>query len=141
MAAMTKHEITNTKTPIKSFKDLRTWQSAYELAIAIYRQCESFPKHEQYGLTSQMTRAAVSICSNVAEAFGRRTFKEKDQFFGTAHGSLTELENQLLIARGVGYITTPQYEDLARRLNSTHWMLLKLQKINREWAAAKLPKS
>jgi len=132
---------TTTKTPVKTFRDLRTWQSAYDLAVAVYRQCETFPKHEQYGLVSQMTRAAVSVCSNIAEGFGRRTYKEKDQFFGHAHGSLTELENQLLIARGVGYINTAQYEDLARRSDSTHWMLLKLQKINREWAAAKELKS
>ena len=127
-----------TKTPVKTFKDLKTWQAAYDLAIAVYRQCETFPKYEQYGLISQMTRAAVSVCSNVAEGFGRRSIKEKDRFFAMAHGSLTELENQLLIAKGVGYINEGQYDDIARRSNGTHWMLLGLQKANREWAAKKL---
>jgi len=126
------------KTPIKTFRDLKTWQSAYDLAIAIYRQCELFPKHEQYGLTSQMTRVAVSICSNVAEGFGRRSSKEKDHFFARAHGSLIELQNQLLIARGVGYITTSQYEDLSRRSNTTLWTLIGLQKANQAWAAKRL---
>jgi len=133
MSTLTKQTTEKIKTPIKSFKDLKTWQAAYDLAIAVYRQCESFPRHEQYGLTSQMTRAAVSVCSNIAEGFGRRKSNDKGQFYTVANGSLTELENQLMIARGVGYINSAQYLDLARRCGLTHRMLNALQKINTEW--------
>lgn len=116
--------------PVKSFKDLRVWQAAYRLAVAIYKLCESLPRHEQYGLSSQMSRAAVSVCSNIAEGFGCRTTGGKDQFYGMANGSLTELENQLLISRAVGYIEEKEFANLAERCSRTHRMLVALQKAN-----------
>ena len=119
-----------TKAPARSFQDLRVWQAAYELAIMTYKLCETFPKHEQYALTSQMCRAAVSVCSNIAEGFGRRSTKEKDQFYSMANGSLTELENQLLIARGVNYVSDHSYEPMIRQCDAVHRMLITLQKVN-----------
>lgn len=115
----------------KSFRDLRVWQAAYKLTIETYRLCSGFPKHERYGLTIQMTRAAISVCSNIAEGFGRRTAKEKDQFYGMANGSLTELENQLLIAKGVGYIQEDRFLIAEELCSSTHRMLIALQKVNK----------
>ena len=120
-----------TTKPAKSFRDLRVWQSAYGLALEIYKVCSTFPKHEQYGLGSQMTRAAVSVCSNIAEGFGRRGAKEKDQFYSVANGSLTELENQLLIAHGVKYISKDTLQVAAAKCATTHKMLSTLQKVNR----------
>lgn len=133
VSVLTTRATEKTKAPIKSSKDLKTWQSACGLAIAVYRQCELFTKHEQYGLVSQMTRAAVTVCSNIAEGFDRRGAAGKGKFYAIADGSLTELENQLLIARGVGYITTEQYLDIAKRSEMTHRMLHALQRINMEW--------
>lgn len=116
--------------PIKSFKDLRVWQAAYKLAIQIYNLTKAFPLHERYGLSSQMSRSAVSVCSNIAEGFGRRSSREKDQFYSMANGSLTELENQLLIARGVGYVQERQFQTIAEQCSATHRMLATLQKVN-----------
>ncbi len=124
-------ELTDTK-PAKSFKDLRVWQSAYSLTIDIYKLCATFPQHEQFGLVSQMTRAAVSVCSNISEGFGRRTSKEKDQFYAIANGSLNELENQLLIAHGVGYMAKKDLLAIADKCATTHKMLSVLQKVNKK---------
>jgi four helix bundle protein len=116
----------------QSFKDLRVWQAAYKLAILVYRQCEKQPKFEQYGLSSQMSRAAVSVCSNIAEGFGRKSAKEKDQFYAIANGSLTELENQLVIANGIGYLTAKDFDEVEEHCTMTHKMLNRLQTVNKQ---------
>src|SRR6266446_3237610 len=120
------------RKPAKSFRDLRVWQAAYELAIAVYKLCDELPKHEQYGLISQMCRAAVSVCSNIAEGFGSRSAREKEQFYAIANGSLTELENQLIISRGVGYITEKDFAAIYERCLTTHRMLAALRKVNQK---------
>lgn len=89
---------------IASFKDLYAWQQGHQLVISIYSLTKSFPQDEQYGLCSQMKRCSVSITSNIAEGFSRKSNNEKVQFYYISLGSLTELHNQLLIARDVGYI-------------------------------------
>ena len=78
-----------------SFRDLRVWQQAIEMALAVYRGTERFPKHELYGLAQQMRRAAVSVPSNIAEGKGRWSDKEFRQFLFHARGSLLELETNL----------------------------------------------
>jgi four helix bundle protein len=70
-----------------------------------------------------MRRAATSVTSNIAEGFGRQGYKEKIQFYYLAQGSLTELKNQLLIARGVEYISLEQYEELSQQANQAHRLL------------------
>ena len=121
-----------TSKPAKSFKDLRVWQESYRLAIGIYKICEKFPKHERYALSSQMCRASVSVASNIAEGFGRRGVKEKDQFYAVANGSLTELENQILIAQGVGYMTSVVTDKYMKQCEKIHKMLITLQKVNKK---------
>ena|SRR5436309_14897983 len=88
-----------------SFRNLRVWQQAMELTMAVYRSTASFPKHELYGLVQQMRRAAVSVASNIAEGKGRRHDKEFRQFLFHARGSLLELETQLEIAAKLEYLT------------------------------------
>jgi len=83
----------------KSFKDLIVWQKSKELAVAIYRLTEQFPKSELYGLTNQMRRAVISISSNIAESYHRFHQKEKKQFLAVAFGSGSELESQIEIAK------------------------------------------
>jgi four helix bundle protein len=85
----------------KSFKDLIVWQKAKALAIMIYKITDDFPKSEQFGLSSQMRRSAVSISSNIAEGYRRFHAKEKRQFTSTAFGSGAELESQLEIAKEI----------------------------------------
>jgi len=83
---------------------LKVWQIALDLTETLYRITADWPKHEQFGLTSQVRRASVSVPANIAEGAGRRTPGEFMHFVGIARGSLAELETLLLIARRLGYI-------------------------------------
>jgi len=83
---------------INSFRDLRVWQSGMDLVIQMYRLTQSFPHEEQYGLTSQMRRAAVSVPSNIAEGHARESSKEYLNHLSIVQGSLAELQTQIEIA-------------------------------------------
>ncbi len=72
----------------RSFRDLRVWQSAEDLTVAVYDAVKALPAYEQFGLSSQLRRSMISVPSNIAEGFGRRSAKEKDQFYHHALGSL-----------------------------------------------------
>ena len=97
---------------IRSFTDLVAWQESHKLVLHIYQVTEKFPVSERYGLTSQMRRAAVSISSNIAEGFSRRSPKEKEYFYSMSHGSLTEIQNQLFIARDVSYVSSGKFNEI-----------------------------
>lgn len=101
---------------IVSFTDLQAWKEGHRLVLLIYKITKEFPKEELFGLTSQMRRSAVSITSNIAEGFSRNSRKEKVQFYATALGSTTELQNQLLIARDVEYLSKEDF-NLAANLS------------------------
>lgn len=111
------------KAKIKSFTDLEVWKEGYKLVIMIYEVTKSFPKEELYSLVDQMRRAAASITANIAEGFGRQTYKEKVQFYYIAQGSITELKNFLLIAKGIGYLDKNIFDRLANQINATHKLL------------------
>lgn len=100
-------------TKIRNFTDLEAWKRAHALVLAIYSAVRSFPQFENYILTAQILRCAISVSSNIAEGFSRQTKREKHQFYSTAKGSLTELQNQLLIARDVGYIKQDRFHEIA----------------------------
>jgi len=85
------------------------------LVLLIYRVVKDFPKEEKFGLSSQITRAVVSITSNIAEGFARWSKKEKRQFYYMAKGSLVEVENQLLIAKDINYINIKAFKKIANR--------------------------
>jgi four helix bundle protein len=91
-------------TKISSFKELIVWQKSNELCLLIYTFTESFPKKEDFSLTSQMRRCALSIPSNIAEGYRRNHRKEYIQFLQIAYGSASELETQLSIAHQVSYL-------------------------------------
>ena len=84
---------------IKSYKDLIVWQKSIQLVKEIFILTEKVPKSELYGIVSQMRRAAISIPSNIAEAFGRRSINSSGQFYSIAYGSALELETQLIISK------------------------------------------
>lgn len=113
---------------IQSFTDLRTWQKGHALVLDIYRVTKQFPRDEVFGLISQLRRAAVSFTSNIAEGFRRKSPKEKAQFYAIAFGSLTEIQNQLLIAKDVGYLPVSEFRDLASETVELSKMLSGLMK-------------
>ncbi len=86
---------------ISSYKDLIVWQKSFELTKAIYVLTQQLPKHEQFGLISQIQRSAVSVPSNIAEGQQRNNVKEYRHFLGIAKGSAAELETQLLLVQGI----------------------------------------
>jgi len=98
---------------IRSFTDLHAWQEGHKLVLAIYSITKHFPDDERYGLSNQMRKCAVSITSNLAEGFSRKSKKEAAQFFYISIGSITELQNQLLIARDVGYVIQEEFKKIA----------------------------
>ena len=97
-------------------RDLIAWQKAMELVESVYRATENFPRHEIYGLTSQMRQAAVSVASNIAEGQGRNSKGEFVQFLGNARGSLTELETQLEISKRLGLIELGKWASMQKQV-------------------------
>jgi four helix bundle protein len=89
---------------MRTHKDLDVWKGAIVLTKAVYEISEKFPKREDFALTSQMRRAAVSVASNIAEGAGRYSKKEFERFLYISLGSLSELDTQLIIARELDYI-------------------------------------
>ncbi|MCG2692898.1 four helix bundle protein [Candidatus Parcubacteria bacterium] len=97
---------------IKNFYQLDAWQKAKELSKDIYRVTKNFPKEEFYGITSQMRRAIVSVCSNIAEGFGRFFYKDKKRFYYQARGSIQEVQSLLILSYELQYISKDTYIDL-----------------------------
>jgi four helix bundle protein len=100
---------------IQSFTDLKTWQEGHQLVIQVYKMTSRLPRQELYSLGDQIRRSSISITSNIAEGFGRHSYKEKIQFYYLSLGSLTELKNQLLVSRDVGYIEKQYFNLLAEQ--------------------------
>ena len=98
---------------VGAFRRLAAWQKAYDLARSIYKAAETFPRAEQFGLTSQLQRAALSVPSNIAEGYGRgHQTKDFARFLLVARGSLYEVETCLLLARDLGFLTESSFEHL-----------------------------
>ncbi len=89
---------------LKNYKELKVWQKSYELCLEIYRITAKFPKEELYGLTSQIRRSVVSIPSNIAEGYGRKTTLDYIRMLYISYGSICELEMQILLAGDLGFI-------------------------------------
>jgi four helix bundle protein len=113
------------KKVIKSYKDLEIWRKGIVLSMEIYSVTSLFPDREQYGLTSQIRRAATSIPANIAEGYGRESGKNYIQFLKISRGSLYELDTFLTIALGLKYLTKEQRnhlndktEELSKMINS-----------------------
>lgn len=97
-----------------SYRDLRVWQQAMDLAEQIYLATEGFPKQEIYGLTSQLRRAAVSVPSNVAEGKGRNTDRDFLNFLFHARGSLMEIETQVLLSTRLRFLPQQSGDELLK---------------------------
>ncbi len=118
---------------IKSFTDLNAWQEGHKLVIMVYALTKTFPANETYGLISQMQRCAVSITSNLAEGFSRQSYREKVQFYSISQGSVTELQNQLLVARDIGHVVQSQFDPLANQAVTVHKLISGLIKSSKSF--------
>ena len=96
----------------QSYRDLKVWQVAVDLSVAIFGLTDSYPKSDLYGLTAQMRRCAASIPANIAEGCARKGAGEFLQFLHVAAGSLGELDTFLEIGRRLGYGNVADYEDM-----------------------------
>jgi len=113
---------------LKTFKDLLVWQKSYQLCLSIYKITKAYPKEEKFGLTSQMRRSSVSIPSNIAEGYGRKTTQEYVYSCYVAYGSLCELETQLLLSTDLGYMTRLNFGNIEENLREVERMLKALIK-------------
>jgi four helix bundle protein len=108
---------------IESFVDIKAWGKAHELVLEIYRLTSSFPKIEDYCLTSQIRRAAISVPSNIAEGFKRKSAKDSNHFYNIADGSLEEVKYQLILSKDLGYISIMEYENIFKLTEEVGKML------------------
>lgn len=111
---------------IKDYKDLKIWQKGIEIVDRVYEVTDKFPVSETYGLKIQMRRASISIPSNIAEGFARKSNKEYRQFLYISLGSCAELDTQLIIANKRGYIGLKEIEQIAEEINHESRMISSL---------------
>jgi four helix bundle protein len=112
----------------KDFRELKVWQKAHLLTLAVYRLTAGFPRDEVYGLTAQLRRSSASISANLAEGCGRSGDAELAHFCSIAMGSASELDYHLLLARDLKLLDTNDYTDLAERTGEVKRMLAGLRK-------------
>jgi four helix bundle protein len=113
---------------LKNYKELKVWQKAYQLCLEVYKITKGFPKEEGYGLTSQIRRAAVSVPSNIAEGYGRKTTPEYLRSLYFAYGSNCELDTQISLSGDLGYMKAQEKETLQRNIEEVERMLKALIK-------------
>ena len=113
---------------IKSYRDLIVWQKSIKLVTEIYIATKSFPTDEQYTLTSQLRRCAISIPSNIAEGYGRNSTADYKRFLQIATGSLFELQTQIEIAVNLKYLAAEKFNTLFNAAKEIEYMLIALIK-------------
>jgi four helix bundle protein len=113
---------------LRNYKELKVWQKSYQLCLEMYMITKGFPKEETYGLTSQIRRAAVSVPSNIAEGYGRKTTPAYIRSLYIAYGSNCELETQVLLSGDLGYVEAGRLKSLQDELGAVERMLKALIK-------------
>jgi four helix bundle protein len=113
---------------LRNYKELKVWQKSYGLCLEIYRITAGFPKEEKYGLTSQIRRSVVSIPSNIAEGYGRKTTMDYIRMLHISYGSICELETQVLLAGDLGFIEKDSSHTLNKNIAEIERMLKALIK-------------
>ncbi len=108
---------------VKNFYDLEVWQKGHQLVLAIYKITKDFPKEEQFGIISQLRRAAASITANIAEGFERYHFNDKTRFYYQARGSTAEVQNFLLLVKDLDFINTEVREELEENTNEVRRLI------------------
>lgn len=112
---------------MRSYKDLEVWKKAVDFVVLIYELTKNFPSNENFGLTSQMRRAATSIPSNLAEGSVRKSSAEFARFINIARGSAAELETQLIIAKRLDYINEKDLTETTNKIDEISKMLYGLR--------------
>ena len=102
-----------------SFEEMPVWQKAMNLAVSIFKLTEKLPRKEDYGLTSQIRRSALSVPGNLAEGFGRKHTKDKLKFYYNSRGSLTETKSHLIYGYKVGYFNEAQFNEKSKLIEMT----------------------
>ncbi len=105
------------REPAKTFEDLLVWQKAHAFVLAVYRLTAAFPQHEQYALTPQLRRAAVSIPANIAEGFCKRIQADKARYLNIAQGSVEECRYYLILTKDLGYSDTTETNNLLQEVS------------------------
>ncbi len=123
-------------TKISSFRDLKVWRKAHELALYIYQVTKKFPPEEKYELVSQMRRAILSVATNIVEGFRRVSLKESLRFYDIANASLEELRYETQVSSDLGYLSdnelqtaNEKFEEVSKMLNS--WIRSQMQNMKR----------
>ena len=111
---------------MKTYRDLLVWQKAITFVTKTYKATKMFPKEELYGLISQMKRSAISIPSNIAEGYGRKSRNDYLRFLQIAMGSLFEIQTQLEIARNLGFVPEDSFNELYENSREIERMLSSL---------------
>ncbi len=111
----------------KAFRKLIVWQRAHGLALAIYKASEKFPKHEMFGLTSQVRRSAVSVGANIAEGYALGTAPNYLRHLNISVGSLAETESHIEIAHDLEYLSDVTYENLTEKAREVGYLLSRLK--------------
>lgn len=114
--------------PVKDYTDLLVWQQAREIVKRIYQHTSSFPKEEQFGLTQQMRRAAVSAPSNIAEGYARESLREYLHHLSIAVASLAELQTQLMLSKDLNFVSEGSIGETEALVGKTIKMLHNLRK-------------
>ena len=109
---------------MKNFKQLKIWQKGFDIAVHSFKLTSGFPREEKFGITSQITRAAVSIPSNIAEGSSRASEKDYNRFIEISLGSSFELETQILIASAVNYDDSNIRNEMLKEIDEEQKMLM-----------------
>lgn len=98
-------------TVIKSFTDIKAWQKAHALVLKIYELTNNFPRQEEFCLVNQIRRAVISVASNIAEGFKRKSAKDSSHFYNIADGSLEEVKYQLILSKDLHYMSEVDFAE------------------------------
>lgn len=123
---------------MKNYRNLNVWKKAHELVLLIYRLTGAFPKAEQYNLTGQIRRAAISIPSNLAEGCGKFSQADLARYVQISLGSTHEVEYQAFLALELGYLKDADFKKLDLQINEVKAMLIRLvSKIRKDASSLK----
>ncbi len=111
------------KKVLKSFRELKVWKKAYDLCLEIFRITKKFPREERYVLSYQMRKSALSIPSNIAEGYGRKTRADYIRILYIAYGSACELDTQISLSGDLNYIQETEHENIKKEISEVGIML------------------